>query len=580
MDKPSKQNLYRLYRPKSFGELSGQDHIVRTLQSAIASGRISHAYMFSGPRGTGKTSAARLLAKTVNCLSPVAQEANTVDACCLCDVCTRIDALNFMDIIEIDAASNNSVDDIRQMREKVKYAPIEGKYKVYIIDEVHMLSGAAFNAFLKTLEEPPPRIIFILATTDLQKVPATIISRCQCFEFHPIPKKVIMKRLSEIAELERKNNPGKFPRISAEAIAVIAESVSGGFRDAIGLLDQVANSSCCEEILADHVLALTRRMNFKALQQLVSAMFENRPKDLILQMDGLFGGGYDVMTIGRDILEFFRQCLLMKIDQKIGEILEISTDRIDCITKMVKELSAEYLLSLTTLLERTLPGLRNSVDPRILLEMTFLRMSMKELSLGDKGLERRIERIESRTTEIIKLSSPVGKLSLPMEIKQSETSTNIEKLPEIQPAVSSNLSPIDLNAKFRRFKSALFKKDRIMGAIYEAAVAESFINGTLVISMNNSFTEKRASEPQSLDLVKTLLEKEFGCGVRFMIGKSAQSADNTGYADDQKENIPAKSHNQTIAEIDKTSRRKILQKPSVAEALAVFGGEVTEIIKK
>jgi DNA polymerase-3 subunit gamma/tau len=265
MSVPARQNLYRKYRPQSFAELSGQEHISRTIQSAVASDRISHAYMFSGPRGTGKTSAARLLAKILNCLTPVRDKSGLPDCCRHCHNCERIEEMNFMDIIEIDAASNNGVEDIRQMREKVKYRPAEGKYKIYIIDEVHMLSGSAFNAFLKTLEEPPPNVIFVLATTDPQKVPATIISRCQCFDFHSVSRRTIQTRLEEIVDLE--SSGGGFPAFEPEALSMIAECAQGGFRDALSLLDQIASSSSSEKIGLDHVLTMTRRLSYSTLKE-------------------------------------------------------------------------------------------------------------------------------------------------------------------------------------------------------------------------------------------------------------------------------------------------------------------------
>jgi len=270
---PTRQNLYRKYRPQTFSELLGQDHIIKTLQSAVSQGRISHAYLFSGPRGTGKTSAARLLAKILNCRELVQVGDGLKDACRVCEVCKRIEDLSFIDIIEIDAASNNSVEDIREMREKVKYRPVEGKYKVYIIDEVHMLSTAAFNAFLKTLEEPPPSVVFVLATTDPQKVPATIVSRCQCFDFHAIPNKVIVARLEEIVRKEKNADPQNFPDVAREVFHHIAECVDGGFRDALSLLDQITSAHAGGTLTLDDVLEMTHRVGHKTLKTLSDSIF-------------------------------------------------------------------------------------------------------------------------------------------------------------------------------------------------------------------------------------------------------------------------------------------------------------------
>ena len=225
-DDVSYQALYRTYRPQNFSEVAGQEHITKTLMNALKNDKISHAYLFSGPRGTGKTSIAKIFAKAVNC-----EKAPTSDACCSCEICKGIAEGKISDVIEIDAASNNGVDEIRDLRERVKYVPSVCKYKVYIIDEVHMLSTSAFNALLKTLEEPPKHAIFILATTEIHKIPATILSRCQRFDFRAISTPDLIKRVSEVATKENID-------ITDEAIEVIALNAEGGLRDALSLLDQ------------------------------------------------------------------------------------------------------------------------------------------------------------------------------------------------------------------------------------------------------------------------------------------------------------------------------------------------------
>jgi DNA polymerase-3 subunit gamma/tau len=352
MSVPNRQNLYRKYRPQRFSELSGQEHISRTIQAAVACDRISHAYMFSGPRGTGKTSAARLLAKILNCQNLEKDGAGLPDCCRVCDNCRRIEEMNFMDIIEIDAASNNGVEDIRQMREKVKYRPAEGRYKIYIIDEVHMLSGSAFNAFLKTLEEPPPNVIFVLATTDPQKVPATIISRCQCFDFHSVSRRTIQARLEEIVKLESAD--GIFPVFETEALAMIAECAQGGFRDGLSLLDQIASSISEQPVKLDHVLKLTRRLSYTTLKEITGAIFAHDLGTLVKLLHELYSLGYEPLTIGRDLLEYLRRCMILKIDGEANQLLDLPAEQATEIKAQVADLQVRYLIGSVSRVERAL----------------------------------------------------------------------------------------------------------------------------------------------------------------------------------------------------------------------------------
>ena len=291
--------LYRTYRPATFDEIAGQEHITKTFRNALKNNKIAHAYLFSGPRGTGKTSIAKIIAKAVNC-----EKAPIENPCNECDICRGIERNTINDVIEIDAASNNGVDEIREIRDKVKYLPGVGKYKVYIIDEVHMLSTGAFNALLKTLEEPPKHVIFILATTEPHKIPATIHSRCQRFDFRGVSVPDMIKTLNIII---KKENIG----IEKEAIKVIAESAEGGMRDAISLLDQVV-SYTEENVTVNDVHSIRGTVSNEKLLNIAEAIYDNNAVEAIKQLDDLVLLGKESPRLVENLIKFYRDLLIFK----------------------------------------------------------------------------------------------------------------------------------------------------------------------------------------------------------------------------------------------------------------------------
>ncbi len=353
--------LARKWRPTVFEDLAGQEAITRILTNAVSQGKISHAYIFSGPRGVGKTSAARILAKALNC-----KEGPTASPCGRCDSCRGITEGSSVDVIEIDGASNNSVDDIRDLRERVKYAPAGGKYKVYIIDEVHMLSTSAFNALLKTLEEPPPHVIFVLATTEMKKIPATVLSRCQHMPFRRIAAAVIKARLSHIADAEGIN-------ISSHALGLVAKAADGSMRDSLTILDQI--SSFTDEISEEHVQNLLGLTDFGVLARASRALITGNRVDLLEIIDNLAEQGADLRTFSRELAQFFRDILIASVVKQPSAVLDLSDEELSAVKELVAASSEDQLALMLAEVMKAETDVRNSSLPRMALEMALIRTS-------------------------------------------------------------------------------------------------------------------------------------------------------------------------------------------------------------
>ncbi|RJP50277.1 MAG: DNA polymerase III subunit gamma/tau [Anaerolineaceae bacterium] len=350
------QALYRKYRPQGWAEVVGQQHVVQTLRNAIVSDRVAHAYLFAGPRGTGKTTLARLLAKAVNCLN----EDKAKRPCNECDYCRAVSESRFMDLIEIDAASNNGVDDVRDLRDKINFAPTQGKFKVYIIDEVHMMSGGAFNALLKTLEEPPPHAIFVLATTEIHKIPATVLSRCQRHEFRRIPVDEIVGMLKTIAAAENL-------KADDDALALIARQSAGGMRDAISLLDQLSSTGDTITIeLAQTVLGTATSQTVLALVASILDGEAGRGLDAIQKS---LDGGADPRALARQIVDYLRGLMLIQM----GNESQVETTK-DIKAKMTEHASAftpADVLRMMRLFNNAATDSRGGWQPSLSLELAF-----------------------------------------------------------------------------------------------------------------------------------------------------------------------------------------------------------------
>ncbi len=356
------QALYLKYRPRTFAEIEGQEHVTRTLKNALALGRVAHAYLFTGPRGTGKTTTARILAKAVNCLEKQGER-----PCNRCAVCRAINEERMLDLIEIDAASNTGVDDIRDLREKVDYRPGESEFKVYIIDEVHMLSNAAFNALLKTLEEPPPHVIFVLATTDPQKIPATVISRVQRFDFRRLTLPEIVERLSEIAQKENL-------KVEPAALELIARQATGAMRDAISMLDQLVSYGG-DEITLPQVQGLLGAGSHRAIADLVARLAEKDVAGGLATIGSAVDGGADPRQVAREVVEYLRGLMLIQVGS--GNAVTLTADAQAEMTERARAFSREQLLHAIRLFNQAAFELRASANPTLPLELALVEATLE-----------------------------------------------------------------------------------------------------------------------------------------------------------------------------------------------------------
>lgn len=374
------QVLYRKYRPKNFSDVYGQDHVISTLKNEIKEDRISHAYLFTGSRGTGKTTCAKILAKAVNC-----ENSDNGEPCNECEVCRGLDGGTIYDVVEIDAASNNGVDNIRDLREEANYTPSRGRYRVYIIDEVHMLSTGAFNALLKTLEEPPAHVIFILATTEVHKLPATILSRCQRFDFKRIQPETMAVRLNEVAELEGMS-------LDSDAAVLIARIADGALRDGLSILDQCGSrSKNIDSALVSQVAGLAGREVLYRLTDCVSRKNSSAAMEIIAE---LYQNSYDMERLCVEMINHFRNFLIVKTVKKSRELIVCTDDEYNATVDSAKQFSLENVIFGLDLFQNTLTSIKAGANSRIEMEMSFIKLCEPKLDVSQDALLERISQLE------------------------------------------------------------------------------------------------------------------------------------------------------------------------------------------
>lgn len=379
--------LYRKFRPDSFEEVKGQEHIVTTLKNQIKAERIGHAYLFCGTRGTGKTSVAKVFAKAVNCEHPI-----DGSPCGTCGMCREIAAGASMNVIEIDAASNNGVDNIREIREEVTYRPTRGRYKVYIIDEVHMLSTGAFNALLKTLEEPPSYVIFILATTEVHKIPVTILSRCQRYDFKRITVETLIARMQELMDHEQ-------VQVEEKALRYIAKSADGAMRDALSLLDQCIAFHLGEELTYDKVLEVLGAVDTEVFGKLLGRILSQDVTGSITILEDMIIQGKEIGQFVIDFTWYLRNLLLVKTSENPSDAVDVSTEQMTELKELGQNIEVDTLLRYIRVLSELSNQLRYTTQRRVLVEIGLVKLCRPQMEISQDALLERIRVLEAKLEE-------------------------------------------------------------------------------------------------------------------------------------------------------------------------------------
>jgi DNA polymerase-3 subunit gamma/tau len=423
--------LYRKFRPDIFEDVKGQDHIVNTLRNQIKADRIGHAYLFTGTRGTGKTTIAKLFAKSVNCENPV-----DGSPCGHCRSCQTIASGASVNVIEIDAASNNGVDNIREIIDEVAYSPVEGKYKVYIIDEVHMLSIGAFNALLKTLEEPPSYVIFILATTEVHKIPITILSRCQRYDFKRITIDTIADRLRELMDKEQ-------VQVEDKALKYIAKTADGSMRDALSLLDQCIAFHFGEELTYDKVLDVLGAVDTEVFARLLELIREHNVTGCISLLEEVVMQGRELTQFVADITWYLRNLLLAKTsDGDIEDVIDMSSDNLERLKAEASQMDAEDIMRYIRIFSELSGQIKYATQKRILIEMTLIKLCKPAMETTNDAVVARVKDLEEKIEKGVVLSAPNAIQSTQTETEKKNQQIMPKAVPDDIKRVVSNWAGI------------------------------------------------------------------------------------------------------------------------------------------
>ncbi|MBC6005028.1 MAG: DNA polymerase III subunit gamma/tau [Paeniclostridium sordellii] len=493
--------LYRAYRPQTFKDVVGQEHIIKTLKNQIQNNNVGHAYLFCGTRGTGKTSTAKIFARAVNCEDSVNEE-----PCNECEVCKDILNDNNMDVIEIDAASNNSVDDIREIRENVKYTPAKCKYKVYIIDEVHMLSQGAFNALLKTLEEPPSYVIFILATTEPHKIPATILSRCQRFDFKRVTVKDMSSRMKEICEDVN-------VEVDDRALNLIARNSQGALRDALSILDQCMSFSE-NKIEYKDVVDLLGTVNVEQLFEMADYVIKEDTKKCLEILNEFVIWGKDIKNLIDDLIDHFRNLMVCKVSNDLDEIISLPEEIIDQLKSQAETIETNEIIRILNILSITQDDIKASSNPRVLAEVSIMKLSQPMFDDSKEALLKRISNLE----EVIRSGNIT--VNNNQDKKEQVVTQEEEKYEEKEEIYYEEVKSEDVKLVEKSWENILtnIKKDRNMPvyAILREAKDFNVNSNTLYIIFDDkfAFAKNKLSDVKTLSyiegVVRDTINRSFG----------------------------------------------------------------------
>ena len=520
--------LYRKWRPSRFSEVRGQEHIVTTLTNQIMTDHVGHAYLFCGSRGTGKTTVAKILAKAVNCENPEDGE-----PCGRCAMCRAIDSGSAMNVFEMDAASNSGVDNVRELLEDIQYPPAEGRYRVYIVDEVHMFSTSAFNAFLKTLEEPPSYVIFILATTEPQKIPATILSRCQQYDFHRIGPAVIRERLKELCDYEG---------IEADerAIDYIARKADGGMRDAISLLDQAAAASAGQVLTYDLALKVLGAVDSEIFSRYLRLSTDKNIADLLMLIDEIVMSGRDLSRFVQDYIWYLRNLLLVRTAPDGAGVVDAGTEDMKRLKEEAQMIGTHEIMGLIRMYSELFNQMRQTADKRTLLEVAAIRGSVPETDHSMEALLSRLETLEREMRERPVITVPAAASAAPAEpapvpARREQPAPEqpvrpAQRVQTEQPRTAS--APADIQGLIRA-------TDRLCQIFLREAVYEMTGPAEMTVRFKDAAALESATKIRALDQLRSAWEIREGSPLKIvsLVDKRKPAAE-TAAADDDDFKLP------------------------------------------
>ena len=543
--------LARKYRPQTFEDVVKQEHVTQTLANAISTNRVAHAILLSGPRGTGKTTVARILAKAMNC-----EKGPGPVPCNTCRSCVEITKGNAVDVFEIDGASNNSVDQIRELRENVKYMPAHSTYKIYIIDEVHMLSIAAFNALLKTLEEPPSHVLFIFATTEPRKIPITILSRCQRYDFRRIDVDSISKYLEKVCSEEGVN-------ISVESLGLIAREAGGSMRDGLSLIDQVM--SCTKgEITREQILNILGVLDRNVIFNISKAVLHRDIPKVLDVLDEIYSSGHDMKKFYDDMIEHFRNLLVLKMGKNSDRLIDLPSHEIDLMRDQITDIPQTFLNQIFNLLFQEEAAIGYSTQPKLAIEMVFIKMFQIKPALPIDVL---IEKLDTLRKDM-GVDSTSGTKSRPsyhdLEEDGVNTSTKTEATAEpVTPfAAASTRRNEHYDEIWKKILSIFLKKHPSLAANLKNSAITYMDKERLEIEVNgNSFNINMVKKDKNIAIIKKICSDFFGKDIDVIVKIKREQNNEARHKKSQADRL----------------KKEALSHPLVADAIEIFDGRVVDV---